>query len=579
MEQSENAQAVDFQNNNVLHSTTIDTDQLNDAALNNAEIPAAITSPRKVKYLDCTQPDPPKNDNLSTGPSPCNNNALPILPVLDKPVEKERKQLKFLGCPGPDQSTPLAEVFPQSKVEPLVIQFDCDNIGVSTIIRDNLHFPYVAPTVPARIGRTSEDRWLIGPDLENFTGSVRNLWLLGKPFLPQDGRRWSEAIEITGDTQLDITFEFLFGIFLMLVKRKIELKLPEKLKLSMVIISVPMWHSHTERQKLISSGKVAGFQNIEIVNENNVIARIILSNYVSNRVSNYDPVVVISENSGVVDVGIHLLNFAENRASSPLVYKADFVCRLNDPSRRSYKNGLPGWKEMWSRSLRRLRENGKEWQNFPDASTMFYISWRNEFFKDDLLSFVNEIAEHSSAHHFLMEDLQGLVTNEIISLYNKNLLEKLQSEYSYSPIVFPGPDTEGVTFSHVQFLSVDETRGRQHVAYYTAQLPISPGKRHVYQLFQTAPTSLVLLGDLIVNTDTAGYQFLCPKFTRHNGLRTLVKVDLENRGGKLLGMLRRIGWKPTRTLASDEYQWKSTDLSDETVARFQVVIQHLLSIV
>lgn len=171
----------------------------------------------------------------------------------------------------------------QVELPPVIVQLEMRKIGVSISTGDvtnNVTFPLGVEAISHVIGLTKAGSWVIGPEFEQerkspskFHGGVEQKWSVMECLLPGSGN-WSEEIYINRTDSRKITIEFLLGLFLNLVKEKVDKEMQGTT--SEVTFVIPFWLASVQRQQLKQSGCVAGFAKVGLVNENTALASDVL---------------------------------------------------------------------------------------------------------------------------------------------------------------------------------------------------------------------------------------------------------------------------------------------------------------
>lgn len=452
------------------------------------------------------------------------------------------------------------------KLACLIVQFHSEYICVSCNVEGNVQYPFEKYRIPAKLGRTEQGTWIIGPDLENSRGTLRELWWLKNCLAKPDGGRWSQNIKVNQmQEEVEITFEFLFVVFLKLVKINVQEQLSGVI--SQLIISVPVYLPSVHRKQLLASGSIAGFDNTQLVYESAAIAHSVLASSPDEKMYNVTSLVTICENSFNVYISIRTVDMFQRYVSPILADWIDFAGKYRNGTVEEYAGSASRWEKMWQTILEELKmENINVWGALEFESCVLLVCWRTERFKDDMISLAKKIASDSLHLFFPPDKFHDIVSKEIVRFYTQDQISILKKGNCLVPRAHPGQGTEGEIFTSGNLLlKVPEVFDGRSVTFHTKKLDISSNIRHVFRFTQVGPTSKVLLGDLTVNTITEGFRYVLPIFLRQNDIWELIRVDLEKPGTDETE-------KSNRTLSSGEYEWMSIYTSESNIAKFTSII-------
>lgn len=429
--------------------------------------------------------------------------------------------------------------FPMSIL--LIIQLETQYIGVSVV--DNktgkIIFPYAQESIPAAIGRRTDMKWVIGPDVQKATQAWPLLTCLIQPKGP-----WTENILIRKQ-ETRITFEFLFGLFLILVRKKVERDFDGMV--SDVVITVPIWISSRQRQQLKDSGRVAGFsyEKFNIINENFLLARSIFK---SSKSHGSKFVVVIVENSGKIDITIHGVNPNDAHVTRALVHSGDYE-PTNDST---VKHGRSAWERIWNQTLICLREWNKN-HFFDPKTALFYIAWKTAHAATELQDVGNFIgAPLMQCQYFPPESLPERIASEASHLQKHKELGKSTDGIAYSISMDHG-DSKWV-IKKGETYGIDKQKVRN---YYTSYSAVSSAR-----FFEDSPHGKEEIGELkIPDKIMRGCESVKPFFdVTSDGVVQLASVEVIKKS-KLFS-------PKTEKLDCGQYLWKCPNLSSEEITTF-----------
>lgn len=438
----------------------------------------------------------------------------------------------------------------------LIVQIDMKNIGISTMCSRNkkLVFPYAQPCIPAEIGETNENKWLIGPDLETarkIANSQLRMWSLETYLFLPTGHHPQE-IQID-DQVIQITFEFLFGLFLYLVKEKIQTNFsalsPD------VIITVPIWISSRQRQQLKDSGMVAGFKKVFIENENYILARSMLTNVPHS--GEINSVAVITENSGNIDVTIHSLDLSGKRVSRALVHSGDYEA----------VNAFKAWEQIWEETLAKLQEWNK-FDTFNKKSATFCIAWKSNQAEKDVMDMCNKIGISSSFHkRFSPGALQGLIARQVSDMHAQNELGNTRDGIAY-PILA----RYGASKMAQEVVNKKDTFRIPNYKYFTSnEIPVRSC------IFYENPNNLTEIGELHLPSHISlQCEFVMPCFEiSSDGIVELTRVEMMRI--PFGGEKSADNALESMSLHKNKFKWKSSNLRDSQVASLAELVHRLIN--
>ncbi len=147
----------------------------------------------------------------------------------------------------------------------------------------------------AEIGILLDGNWVCGDVVKEFNeqGKVQKFWSFEVVFNTYE---FNDTIVINKE-HVHITLPFLLAIFFRIMKQKSENE--HNGKISAAIISIPFWFSSYKRSQIVDAGTIAGFDNVQLINENTASAYYA---YTSGLSPPSQTMVIISENSTVVDI-------------------------------------------------------------------------------------------------------------------------------------------------------------------------------------------------------------------------------------------------------------------------------------
>lgn len=530
--------------------TTVDFRRVNDDFLNAS------------RTIDTTQYDAIQDaaihykklshEDTSSLPQPRKQDKVPIQPHLIEPPMKEpevRKPVESLQDPSSSNDGPMGfvrikkpqiaaphgtiqnpectelqkpphvqvTIDPPSSSFTLIIQMDMEKIGVSVFTSDKqLEFPFGTHSIEAKIGQTSESKWLIGPELQEAS-HTHNVFPLGLPDDP------NQKFEIIGD-KAGVTYELIFGIFVALVKKRVEQTLNDEIP--RLVIILPMWVSIRQRQQLLASGKVAGFNNVHLLNESFILARFMLSEPAKHGTT---AIAVISENSRKIDITIHTVNHQKLEVSRALVHTGNYSVDHSVAS----KHKLPAWRQRWNRIL----PNFEQWNA---ENAMFCFAWKSVHCKEEVTNLASGILTTESSSHLMKPDDQSkLIAKEVADLLSKGLLGTWRDGIPYSIMT---SDRERVVKKEDTFHIPSKD---------TFEFKLSSPKKSLWLFEDTQHTRSCDIGEFHLQPrviDRCHSATLFFKVT-NEGIVDLPKVQIQNKSNKI------------ENLNTDEYFWKSSSLN------------------
>lgn len=450
----------------------------------------------------------------------------------------------------------------------LLIQLAMNRIGVSIVMKDSnddlkLVLPYGQLFIPPMVGRTMKNHWVIGKDLESGKGSMLETWPLATCMYSMESGTWSKEIVIGELKKLNIKFEFLFGVFLALAKNRAEKKL--RLRITKVNIIVPMWLASVQRQQLKTSGKIAGFKGVHLINENYFLAQHTIS---SLQDKGYTSVVVISENSGKVDITVHSVNMAQRVVSGALVHTGDYE-QNPYPCHPWAPYGLAGWPRMWKRTKRNLGQlssndvNNNNVDILNETQPVVCVAWRSGKNRKKLIKFAGEISlskDHlrvikPGARHQILFD--GTTPNPGFEMCGS------RDGLAYSICMGSLPlDSAPILIEN------SETREVNSI---TKSLPT----RYTYEFYETSKCIYYKLGEIHIYPDALkGIDSLFPQFgISSDGIVTLNKLDAK----MSTSMFSKFFWGSVgETIHFKQFDWKDPGLEEDEIVKFAQIARFII---
>lgn len=212
-------------------------------------------------------------------------------------------------------ATPLLE---KSSMSPIVFQMGSTRITTAVIL--DLIGPKVLENefghkfTPAVVALTKDNQFVYGhAALEalnsseagpwQWTSLQRHWWVANHIISSSSPKPWTHKVEINGGHQ-EITVEFLLGFIFRKLKESIESRMFSGEKCPAAVITVPFWLSSAQRLQMKDSARIAGFQEVYLVNESAAAAHWCVSVHEARSLT-MPSLLILSENSDRVDVSIY----------------------------------------------------------------------------------------------------------------------------------------------------------------------------------------------------------------------------------------------------------------------------------